>query len=89
MVYVVLSQQIYLINKNRDDLLNTIRYDEDDETSVSYVKRIDELYGSFEDILIKLSKLKEALLGSFSIFFKNGNSSKMHNKFNEKTYDLR
>ncbi len=62
LISVVLSQQINLINKSRESLLTHICYDEDEETSVLYVSRIHELYSFIEDILIRLNKLKEALL---------------------------
>lgn len=61
-VSIVLSQQISIMNKNREELLGLIRYDEDEETSINYMQRMNELYSSIEDILIKLNKLKEALL---------------------------
>ena len=62
LISVVLSQQINLINKSRESLLAHICYDRDEEMSVLYVSRIHELYSFIEDILIRLNKLKEALL---------------------------
>jgi hypothetical protein len=62
LISVVLSQQINLINKSRESLLAHISYDRDEEMSVLYVSRIHELYSFIEDILIRLNKLKEALL---------------------------
>lgn len=61
-VSIVLSQQINLINKSRQDVLELIQYDQDDESAVNYLSRINTLYYSIEDLLIRLNKLKEALL---------------------------
>lgn len=44
------------------ELFDAIKNDDDEETVVNYVERIDYLYQYIEDALIKMNKLKEALL---------------------------
>jgi len=44
------------------ELFDSIKNDDDEETVVNYVERIDFLYQYIEDALIKMKKLKEALL---------------------------
>ena len=56
----ILSLQSKSIGCN--ELFESVRHDYDDETVVNYVQRIDHLYQHIEDALIKMNKLKEALL---------------------------
>ncbi len=44
------------------ELFDAIRNDDDEETVVNYLERIDQLYQYIEDALIRMDKLKEALL---------------------------
>lgn len=44
------------------ELFDSIKNDDDEETVVNYIERIDQLYQYIEDALIKMDKLKEALL---------------------------
>jgi hypothetical protein len=47
---------------NCNELFDSFRYDYDDETKINYIKRINQLYQYIENALIKMEKLKEALL---------------------------
>ena len=44
------------------ELFDAIRNDDDEETVVKYMERVDQLYQHIEDALVKMNKLKEALL---------------------------
>jgi hypothetical protein len=44
------------------ELFDSIKNDDDEETVINYLDRIDQLYQSIEDSLIKMNKLKEAIL---------------------------
>ncbi len=44
------------------ELFDSIKNDDDEETVVNYVERIDFLYQYIEDTLIRMKKFKEALL---------------------------
>lgn len=47
---------------NCNELFDSFRYDYDEETVVNYIERVNQLYQYIEDALIKMDKLKEALL---------------------------
>ena len=56
------NQQTTKGNNSFADLFEAVKNDDDEETVVKYIERIDQLYQYIEDALIKMNKLKEALL---------------------------
>lgn len=59
----ILSIEPKFLNQySGDEMFDSFRYDFDDETLVNYLERVDQLYQYIEDSLIRMNKLKEALL---------------------------